>query len=188
MRRSVNETNCRRIGTISCVMSTQFYGISWNKCINKWQKITRKESALGPSQLSSAQSLIPFPNPDKFLDTGWQRPRGCLKLQVIFRKRAANYRALLRKCIMKTRHFMGLRYPVWTKHECVMSHMSNRTHAFWLDSFFCVTWLFLLFDMTLSFVWHDSFFCVCHDAYRQLRQFYYRVAKTRILLQSGEDA
>ena len=95
MRRSVNETNCRRIGTISCVMSTQFYCISWNKCINKWQKITRKESALGPSQLSSAQSLIPFQNPDKFLDTGWQRPRGCLRLQVIFRKRAATYRALL---------------------------------------------------------------------------------------------
>jgi len=30
-------------------------------------------------------------------DTGWRRPIGCLKLQVIFRKRATNYRALLRK-------------------------------------------------------------------------------------------
>jgi len=29
--------------------------------------------------------------------TGWQRPIGCLKLQVIFRKRVINYRALLRK-------------------------------------------------------------------------------------------
>jgi len=29
--------------------------------------------------------------------TGWQRPIGCLKLQVIFRKRATNHRALLRK-------------------------------------------------------------------------------------------
>jgi len=26
--------------------------------------------------------------------TGWRRPIGCLKLQVIFRKRATNYRAL----------------------------------------------------------------------------------------------
>ena len=26
--------------------------------------------------------------------TGWQPPIGCLKLQVIFRKRATNYRAL----------------------------------------------------------------------------------------------
>ena len=30
-------------------------------------------------------------------DKGWQRLIGCLKLQVIFRKRATNYRALLRK-------------------------------------------------------------------------------------------
>jgi len=29
--------------------------------------------------------------------TGWQRPIGCLKLQVIFRQRATNYRALLQK-------------------------------------------------------------------------------------------
>ena len=28
---------------------------------------------------------------------GWRRPIRCLKLQVIFRKRATNYRALLRK-------------------------------------------------------------------------------------------
>ena len=33
--------------------------------------------------------------------TGWRRPIGCLKLQVIFRKRATNYRALLRKMTCK---------------------------------------------------------------------------------------
>ena len=38
--------------------------------------------------------------------TGWRRPIGCLKLQVIFRKRASNYRALLRKmtCDDKASH------------------------------------------------------------------------------------
>jgi len=30
-------------------------------------------------------------------DTGWRRLIGCLKLQVIFRKKASNYRSLLRK-------------------------------------------------------------------------------------------
>ena len=35
------------------------------------------------------------------LDTGWRRPIGCLKLQVIFRKRATEYRALLRKMTYK---------------------------------------------------------------------------------------
>ena len=33
--------------------------------------------------------------------TGWRRPIGCLKLQVNFRKRATNYRALLRKMTYK---------------------------------------------------------------------------------------
>ena len=33
--------------------------------------------------------------------TGWRRPPGCLKLQVIFRKRATNYRALLREMIFR---------------------------------------------------------------------------------------
>ena len=35
--------------------------------------------------------------------TGWRRPIGCLKLQVIFRKRATNYRALLRKITCKNK-------------------------------------------------------------------------------------
>jgi len=42
--------------------------------------------------------------------TGWQRLIGCLKLQVIFRKRSTNYRALLRK--MTCEDPMGLRHPV----------------------------------------------------------------------------
>ena len=33
--------------------------------------------------------------------TGWRRPIGCLKLQVIFRKRAINHTALLQKITYK---------------------------------------------------------------------------------------
>jgi len=53
--------------------------------------------------------------------TQWPRPIACLDLQVIFRKRASNYRALLRKMPCKdkasygsttTRHPMGRRHPV----------------------------------------------------------------------------
>ena len=43
--------------------------------------------------------------------TGWQRPIGCLKLQVIFRKRATNYRALLRKITYKDKAFYGSSSP-----------------------------------------------------------------------------
>ena len=46
-------------------------------------------------------------------DTGWRRPMGCLKLQVIFCKRATNYRALLqKKWPMKIRHPLTLRHLV----------------------------------------------------------------------------
>ena len=45
-------------------------------------------------------------------NTGWRRPIGCFKLQVIFRKRTTNYRALLRKWPIQIRHPMTLRHPV----------------------------------------------------------------------------
>jgi len=44
--------------------------------------------------------------------TEWQRPRGCLKLQVIFRKKCPNYRALLRKMTYKDKASYGSRDPV----------------------------------------------------------------------------
>ena len=44
-------------------------------------------------------------------DTGWWRPIGCLKLQVIFRKSAINYRALLRKMTYKDKAFYGSSPP-----------------------------------------------------------------------------
>ena len=39
--------------------------------------------------------------------TGWRRPIGCLKLHVISRKRATNYRALLRKMTCKDKASHG---------------------------------------------------------------------------------
>jgi hypothetical protein len=43
--------------------------------------------------------------------TGWQRPIGCLKLQIIFRKRATNYRALLRKMTYEDKTSYGSSPP-----------------------------------------------------------------------------
>ena len=56
--------------------------------------------------------------------TGWPRPIGCLRLQVIFCKRATNYRALLRKWPMKIMHPMRLRCPV-------------QTRRFWRNEWYC---------------------------------------------------
>jgi len=47
-------------------------------------------------QCVACMSLLHTPR-SVFVSKGWQRLIGCLKLQVIFRKRATNYRALLRK-------------------------------------------------------------------------------------------
>jgi len=43
--------------------------------------------------------------------TGWRRPIGCLKLQVIFRKRATTYRALLRGMTSKDKASYGFLLP-----------------------------------------------------------------------------
>ena len=48
----------------------------------------------------------------RYSATGWRRCIGCCMLQVSFRKRATNYRALLQKITFQDRHFMGLHHPV----------------------------------------------------------------------------
>jgi len=61
--------------------------------------------------------------------TEWQRPIGCLKLQVIFRKRATMYRALLRKLTCKDKASYSLRHLVshhhWIQHTTL--HYINTT-------------------------------------------------------------
>ena len=59
-------------------------------------------------------------------DTGWRRPVGCLELQDIFRKRATNYRALLRKMTYKDEASYDSTPPC-------MTHLLVRV---------CGTWLF----------------------------------------------
>ena len=49
------------------------------------------------------------------LHTGWRRLIGCHKLQVIFRKRATNCRALLRKMAYKDKAFYGSLPPCSTR-------------------------------------------------------------------------
>jgi len=46
-----------------------------------------------------------------FSSTGWRRPIGCLKLQVILRKRATNYRAFFRKMTYKDKASYGSSPP-----------------------------------------------------------------------------
>ena len=58
---------------------------------------TYKSQAAWPFFLSAVAWCFHVFHFHDSLDTGWRRPIGCLKLQVIFRKKAANYGALWRK-------------------------------------------------------------------------------------------
>jgi len=55
--------------------------------------------------------------------TVWRRPIGCLKLQVIFRKRATNYRALLQKMTYKDKASYGSLLPCTAKSALTFLHI-----------------------------------------------------------------
>ena len=115
----------------------------------------------------------------KDMSTRWRRPVGCLKLQVIFRKGATDYRALLRKMTYEDKASYGrssLATASVSVYICVTwllqmgrhmwrdsIHMCDMTHSHvGHDSFTCVTWLIHMSDMTQSsdrirIVWHDLF-------------------------------
>jgi len=70
-----------------------------------------------------------------FHHTGWRRPAGCLKLPVIFRKRATNYRALLRKMPYKDKASYDSTPPCMshvaraTSRKCMRIHSVIFVHA-----------------------------------------------------------
>jgi len=66
------------------------------------------------------------------LNTGWQRPIGCLKLQVIFRKRATDFRALLRKMTYKDKASYGSS-PLY--HDLYPLNTAWSPWKSWYDSF-----------------------------------------------------
>ena len=74
---------------------------------------------------------------DQFLRTGWRRPIGCLELQLMFRKRASNYRALLRKMTCKDKASYGSSPP-------------------------CRTWVIHAYDLNHSYVWRDLLCEITH--------------------------
>ena len=77
----------------------------------------------------------------KCLSTGWRRPIGCLKLQVIFCKIATNYRALLRCPITKTSN--RLRHALCLPFLCVVNVYCHACS-------FRVGWLWLVGSIKLN--------------------------------------
>ena len=94
-------------------------------------------------------------------DTGWRRPTRCLKLQIIFGKRATNYRALLRKITYKDKASYAFSPPCNTLYwySSRSSAVAVRDVIFFPplyvchDAFTCVTWFLFICHIH---VWHDS--------------------------------
>jgi len=94
------------------------------------------------------------------LSTGWRRPIGYLRLQVIFHKRATNYRALLHKMTYKHKASCGSSPPciliitVFCKESKHLdTYRVAKTHRipYLYRSFFAkVTWIWWLFCGKLS--------------------------------------
>jgi len=90
----------------------------------------KNRKGVDPEVLAESENLqvlrsadLLFSNDSRFLSvelkqinkkyyTGWRRPIGCLELLVIFRKRATNYRALLRKMTCTDKAFYGSSSPL----------------------------------------------------------------------------
>jgi len=62
-------------------------------------------------------------------NTGWRRPIGCFKLQVIFRKRANNYQTLLRKMMYKDKASYASSPPCTSLRCSAYTHTHIHTHA-----------------------------------------------------------
>jgi len=61
-------------------------------------------------------------------NTGWRRPKGCLESQVIFRKWATNYRALLRKMTYKDKVSYASSPPC-IRYQSQSEYISSNSHC-----------------------------------------------------------
>jgi len=84
--------------------------------------------------------------------TGWRRLIRCLKLQVIYRKRATDYRALLRKMTMK----IGILWLYATHYHATHTNASCHTYewvCFSVSESTCVWPYESSFHMSHLFIW-----------------------------------
>jgi len=117
---------------------------------------------------------------DSFIRATWLIQTGVVAGKLSSHWVVLNYRSLLqnivsftwlfcKKCQNRLDSVTCVAWPIYLSeiiiHMCDIMHFISVTWLLalpgeWHDSFFCVTWLIRMCDMTHSYVWHDSFICV----------------------------
>jgi len=90
-------------------------------------------------------------NDDMMTHTGWRRLVGCLKLQVIFRKRATKYATLLRKMTYKHRPSYGSSPP------CMSWLIKSTEINGFDDSYEIISWLIWDYFVTHMRLFRDTY-------------------------------
>ena len=92
---------------ISCsylIMSIAYWSFFWKRERDKEKERERERERESKRERRGGEHTYVY-------KTGWQNPWGCLKLHVIFRNRATDYRALLRKMNYKDKAFYASLLP-----------------------------------------------------------------------------
>jgi len=151
---------------------------SWNMCA-LCARICALYMSLYTRVYANSNSYSQYVHSVPRMYTGWQRPLECLTLQVIFRKRATNYKALVRTMTYEDKpsygslppcisHTWCLTYITWHLQILRLNtvfHMFCKTHMKWLDGLLkllgiwhCITWLIAQITWYLPIDWR----CFCY--------------------------
>jgi len=101
---------------------------------------------------------IPVCTRDQFVSTGLRRPIGSLKLHVIFRKRATNYRALLLEMTCKDKASNGSSPPCIHKHPNTLQHTATHWNIKLIREYGKRAWCFYVLQC-VAVCWDVSMCC-----------------------------
>ena len=127
------------------------------------------------------------------INTGWRRPIGCLKLQVIFRKRATNHRALLRKMTYKDKaSYDSLPPCTCTKPKTAAvadSVMEFYIYMYIYEYIFIYMYIHVyMYTCVHIYIWKYMYVCMCIHIYIYMCVFMCTHTHTRKYLYQGQNS
>ena len=136
--------------THRCIHGATTVICSWESTHGPTKKLAGKILRWGEARAHTYTNIIEQTN-NSAPHTGWRRCIGCLKLQVNFRKRATNYRALLRKNDLWRQGILwGSSPPCMTQ----LCHVTQCVCVMWLNV--CVSGSYVTDTMGHVTHWSES--------------------------------